>query len=715
MSEVNEIKLNGDGTGEVHVQLSLGTVVNKFDRHPAPMTGINRVIYDAAPIPDDFHQLVPIMRHYYASDGLFGTVVDVQVQLSINNVIQNITEDKEVKAFFDAIVETSNLRSAIRSAFLEYYLVSNVFPYRTNHGRLVVARNKKKVPLYEWTVLNPEYVHVSGTLLFGKPMIQLQPNEELVNFVRDRKNKDLVQMLPKGFVDLISKGENIDLDPDHVYHIARNKQPFQRYAPVALKRAIRPLRIKEKFMQMDLSTADGIINQVVVFKLGSDKFPITSDEPLKKFAQLLQTPSKAYQLVWNHALDYFVIRSDAAALDPKKYGPIDQELMYAFAVPEALLGGRTGSYGKDWLAIRGLVERLKWGIEDIESWLEREFRLIAEENNLPTWPKPKLGEINLEEERTFKQILMNLYDRGLLSGQTVIEQSGYEFITEIERLRDEQKLREEENLFVSNSPYQTPRRQPGRPEGSLDREPRDRRTPNPLPSGSGANASKSSLAIAVASEDKFDESLEKIYYQELDEMYKNTRQRLLAAIDEHEDRDDMLQALLAILGSFREELEDIGRRRLLESYRCHYESLVGADRIDEREFDKGVAFLVNWHSFYADKFYHQFMLDIHTVVHDLADTSAIKNFVDAMMNKQHYRLELFANDGLKKARMTGQVYPNLQMGFTHGVWNCSFKNSCPECMERHGQTYPLDNILEIFPAHNRCNCWIEPTSIMRSE
>src|SRR5690606_8338053 len=245
-------------------------------------------------------------------------------------------------------------------------------------------------------------------------------------------------------------------------------------------RLIKPMRIKEKYMQMDLSTADGIINQVVLFKLGNDQYPVTDDETLRKFAKLLQTPGKAYQLVWNHAIDVEIIRADADALNPSKYEPIDREIMWGFSVPQSLLGGydSSSSYSKDWMAVRGIIERLKWCREDIEAWIEREYRIIARENKLKTWPKPRLGVIKLEEERAFKQILMNLYDRNILSAQTVLAETGYEYVTEIERLREEQKIREEEGILIPRSPYQQskdgwarPVVSPGRPDGTTEDEP----------------------------------------------------------------------------------------------------------------------------------------------------------------------------------------------------------------------------------------------------
>ena len=38
--------------------------------------------------------------------------------------------------------------------------------------------------------------------------------------------------------------------------------PFQRYAVPFIMRDIGPLRVKQKLMEMDLSTADGVINQL---------------------------------------------------------------------------------------------------------------------------------------------------------------------------------------------------------------------------------------------------------------------------------------------------------------------------------------------------------------------------------------------------------------------------------------------------------------------
>ncbi len=689
------------GERKVYYELATGNVF--LERSLAPGAQTTSITN----IPDDFHDLIPIMRYYYETDCLFGTVVDVLVKFSIDNTIQNVTDDDKVKQFFDGIVETSNLKSVTRWGMLEYYLLSNGWPYRSNTGEKVTARSGQEVPLYEWTVLNPEYTHVVGSLLFNRYKVVVKPNSELVELVEEIDEKDLKEFLPQEFIKAIKNGDDIPLDDDAVYHIAHNRQPFQRYAPVSFRRLIRPLRIKEKYMEMDLATADGLINQIIVFKLGNDQFPILTNEPLKRFAQLLEKPSKAYQLIWNHALQVEHIRPDPQALDPAKYGPINQELMYGFATPSALIGGETKGYSKDWIAVKGLVERLRWGRQDMEQWLEREYRLIAEENGLKTWPKPKLGKVNLEEERTFKQILMSLYQHGVLSGQTLLDETGYEFLTEVERLKIERDIREKDGILIPSSSYQKskndpdsvgvpPVTSPGRPDGTPDSEDRDARDPNPKPSGSGR---LSTARIDTEYEDRARTE----YLDALNALYNSMGQTLLDVIHKFTG-DRRKDVVAAILLAFRDEMSSIGTWAISNIY-THQYMLYSPLHRDKDVFISGLDRVIEWNDGYVDKLHSDLQMMIGECL-DRESVDEIEIFIDGILDNEEYRLAHFAREGMRKGAFAGDVSAHKEVGHEIGIWNCVFRNSCDECIERHGQSYLLDELFEIYPAHNRCQCFI---------
>lgn len=695
-------KVNDDGTAEIYYSLATGSVI-PYSRTGMPTSLATQTFQS---IPDDFHKLVPILRKYYETDGLFGTVVDILIQFTTDNTINNVTDNAEVQKFFDGIVETSNIRQAIRWASMEYHLCSNAFPYRGGAKEKVVSRSGMEVPLYEWTVLNPDFTEVSGSLLFNEARISIVPSDELIELADKLNKSGISEFMPSKFLKMIKAGDNIVLDKDNVYHIARNKQPFQRYAPVSLKRVLRPLQVKEKYMQMDLSTANGIINQMVVFKLGSDKFPVVDESRLRKFEELLRTPSHAYQLVWTHDLEIEVIRSDPNVLSSEKYDAINKELLYGFATPSALVGGDVNSYGRDYIAVKGLVERLKWARQDIEAWLEREYRIIAEENNLPTWPKPKLGAVSLEEDQAFRNILMSLYDHGVLSAQTVLSESGYELLTEVERLKIEKEIREEHGVLIPSSPYQQskndespigvkPEKSDGRPLGKKDSEPRDKRTPTPAPTGAKAN-----LALG---EKEYDKAAEELYLASLTHLYKKTKKEVLKAMSSEGDRKKQAVLIGALMSEFRESMKEIGVSHLTLVYDKQSEEYLSTEKSSAH--DEWLDKLLDWNNGFVDKLYNDLWGQIQDSLK--RDTSEIPYFLDVIFEKEVYRLDHFAREGVKKAKVAGDISVHTHLGYTHGKWVTSFRNSCEVCIDRHESIFPIAEIFDMYPAHVRCECIIE--------
>ena len=680
-----KIELNKEeGTGKVYYELASGSVA-LGNSHYSPYPGISTVSEESInSIPSDFHELVPIMRGYYEHDGLFGTVVDVLVQLTIDGAIHVLTEDKETEEFFNGIIETSNLKRALKWMALETTLFTNGWSYRTKKGSFTTSRKGVKVPEYEWTILNPSFVRVEGSLINNMSSVTLVPNDEFVDLMANIKNTELKDYMPKEFINPMKKGEGIVLPNDSVYHVARNKQPYQRYAPVALKRVIRPLRMKQKYMQMDMSTANGIINQIVVFKLGNDEFPIVSDAPLVKFSRLLETPSKAYQLVWNHALEIDYIRSDPKALDPTKYEPINKELMYGFAVPETLLGGGQSGYSKDFVAVKSFVKRLEWAKEDLECWIENEFKRIAQENNLKTWPKVKLGNINLDEDRTFKNVLMNLYEHGVLSAQTLLSEIGYEFLTEVERMKLEKVIKEKQGLLQPNSPYHQSSKKPGRPDGTPELNDRDDRTPNPQPIGASS--------MAKGEVDDFDhegvlKSTALLFLFELEGIYDRLQDTYLK--DSGEDSGKF----------FVEEVMEVTERILWDSFSIRFLDVAGfePDRNEELAF---FALLLEW----CEKNIKR----LHETLEEVKKRDYPPEMVEAIFEKEKYRLQMYAREGVKKALSSGKIQAHNLLGVKMGIWYATLRNTCEVCLALHEKVMPLEEIWSMLPVHPNCECYYEP-------
>jgi len=47
-------------------------------------------------------------------------------------------------------------------------------------------------------------------------------------------------------------------------------------------------------------------------------------------------------------------------------------------------------------------------------------------------------------------------------------------------------------------------------------------------------------------------------------------------------------------------------------------------------------------------------------------------------------------------------------GVLHVRWICRMDNSCEDCVERHKNIYPLDDVIGDLPMHPRCRCTVVP-------
>lgn len=681
---------------------SKASVVNRFDPTGKGQryNSNDYPIYEIEDPPRNFHDQVRVCRDFYQYDPMTGTIIDIMIQFSAPE-IQHVTDDPEVKQFFDDLVDASNLNQAIKWILLEYYVVANAFPYRSlREGEFLTARSGRKIPHYEWTVLNPEYVEVEGSMLFNQGMIKLRPSEELVNAVKEgNKNplyRSVVSNLPAYFIKAIKEGESIPLDPNYVSHISRNKQPFERYGKPFLLRAYRSLRIKQKLIQLDLNTADGIINQLVTITTGNDQYPATQED-LDALAELINTPSKAFALLWNHTLNVKFHRPDHELFDAAKYEQVNRDIQAAFGITRAVFDDQEGGYGKTWVSIASLIERLEWGRNDIKRWLEEEYRKIAEEQGLPTYPSVRFSKINLQEDRTVKNILLNLYQHGVLSAQTLMEETGYNFDIEIERMLYEKKLKEEKGVLVHNSPYQQSKNDGGRPVGVEDSEPRER-TPTPAPHGS-------SSASEAVKNDILDNENIRIYERELMSSFDEVRENLKNSVLDSSDQNKMKEYVPLIVAVLASLMNTMGSFYIRNIFRSVYRDITSEDLDDEAE--NLLSLLENENSRYVNKFRDDLISALESKIDNyFEDKSRLSEEIDRVFISMTERLKLFSSEPLVRSGYHASTLAHRKRGYTTAIWQSTFQNTCEHCLELHGRSFPIDQVMDMFPLHVNCGCYL---------
>jgi len=373
-----------------------------------------------------------------------------------------------------------------------------------------------------YTVLNPQLINVTGNLLFDKTAVSMTLPPELTVMLKKptsemtEDEKALVKALPSELKAAAEKGGEYKLDSRLVGSITYRKQPYERYAKPRSTRVFDSLEYKKALKQADLSTLDGISNYILKITIGSDEFPVTTQTELEAVAQLFNTPSKSFDVVWNHTLNIEKIVSPEieAILGQDKYTQVNEDISGGLAVSRALIDGISDlNVAEAGLVIKGLMEELNYARSQITRWIYREYQQIAEAVGFDSFPKIRWDEAVLQDVILYMNTLSQLVDRRMVSYRTALEGLGFDFPNEKKNMEEEFPIVQDGTFGIIGSPWQQAKAGPGggsnvqpvqkaptgtpsqgRPKG----QPAGKKTPNPVPTAKTPKPKKATSSITIA-------------------------------------------------------------------------------------------------------------------------------------------------------------------------------------------------------------------------
>lgn len=630
-------------------------------------------------IPVDPHERIKMCRLICILEPVVGTVVDILVDIAYNGFKIETTGNDDIDKFYKEFNEIVEMDTVISWIFQEYFLSGDVTIYKE-------LDNKTGIPI-GYTVLNPLAVKVEGSLLFNSEVITIDIQEELsrINSLPDNLKQGVLQNLPSELYKYL-KGNSyfngrLVLPPEKVSRITRKKQPYERYATPMLTRLIFPVLFKHRLRLMDLSTIEGVINQLMIVKIGDKDHPPT-DEKLRQVASLFLTPKKSFTVFWDWTLDVQVVTPNAIeTLYQNKYEQINEDISMGLGIPRAIIDGKGANYSTAFVGVQMLIERASREILAVKRWLEKEYREIAKIKGFEVYPKVRFDRTQLRQENYVRQILTPLYDRGLISPETVLSEAGFNYQSEIERKKKHQN---NAMYFLPPTlpytgkilnPLDHQGREPGEPSETYDRDIVD--TPDNGPSELREPKQKASNIDNYI--DEYYSVFVGIYDEFLDEIIKACKE------------DDKHNKLAHIFKAFKETAFDETFKIIVKSA----QSIYGID-------DKDLLKLYNWHIGAMTKFIN----DIQTSVNGLITENKFDEIKD-VFEKNRYRINLFAIEGILESYRTAEIamYRANKVSFVRWVSMMDSK-VCSICASRHGTVYPLFAV----PArpHVRCRCILEP-------
>ena len=434
------------------------------------------------------HELYKQSNTEYYADPIYGASINVLANFASKG-FENDSEDLDIKYFFDCWCFDTGFEEVLEWIFLDFFKMGMVRTYKIlgkyepginnisdlttstkpkgkDSGAAKVRWSKTNLPL-KYTVLNPSFIEIEGSLLFGDTKTTLKPNTELKDLLKKSpseltlEERDLVKKLPSKFKKAIKDGKNISLDPQLVGEIDYRKMPYERYGLPRGARVFESLNYKKSLRDADLSTLDGITNYILKITVGNDKFPVTSQEQLEQVAMLFNTPSKSFDVVYNHTLKIEKIISPEieSVLGKTKYEQVNEDISGGLALPRVLLDGvgdlNTAEVNT---VVKSVIEEINYARKCVNRWIYKEYIDIANAAGLDKIPKVRWDGTILKDVLMYMSIVGQLVDRRMLSYKTALERLGFDFMSELTNMRNELPIVLDEGAFgIVGSPWQQSR------------------------------------------------------------------------------------------------------------------------------------------------------------------------------------------------------------------------------------------------------------------
>jgi len=326
-------------------------------------------------------------------------------------------------------------------------------------------KTKKRVIPCGYTFLNPltlevaggELAQFAGDVAFGLKITGTLRSK--INSPKNEMEKALIDKLPKELVDAVKKGVNLlPLDNNKISAYSYKKDDWDTWASPMLECILDDLRLLEKMKLADLAALDGAISQIRVWRLGDlDKGILPTDAAIQKLADiLLSNPGGgAFDLIWGPELSFEEVTTSVHNfLGGTKYEPILDSIHSGLGVPPTLTGSaRTSGATNNFVSLQTLVQRLEYGRQQVTKFWQQEVDLLTQAMGWNKAPSIVFDHMILKDEAAEKALLIQLYDRNLISEEMVVQMFGGIPELEASRKKREQKERTSGKRPDKEGPY----------------------------------------------------------------------------------------------------------------------------------------------------------------------------------------------------------------------------------------------------------------------
>ena len=461
---------------------------------------------------NEIKKRIAACREMYENVGIIGNIIDIMVDFALEGVtlvheskaIQNIYRNWQTKIKMRQIIE-GQLKGLFRDANVP------ILAFRAAIEKDELSRYRKAIAadslfletIPERSIIPYAYQNLdilrfdkSGSSMFSSGRYEYKLTASEIKILKSPitdEEKASAQSLrdslgEDAWAHLIKSGVMI-LNPDRVSVLYYKKDDYKKWANPLLWRVQGDVRFKSLLRDMDISVVESVTNALVIIKLGSIKdgiFP--RKEEFEKMASMLKNPAKSKTILWNDLID--IIDSYPPVdkiLGKEKYEQVDGDIRSGLGISEILVNGQGGNYANSYLSVRTLLERLESARDMIIEFWEGECVKVAKALGFQRPAKVRMRHMSLLDAEAERRFILELYDHNLLSAESVLSNTGENLQVELQRMREEDKIRED---IADESPFALLKIHKYNVEPSLFVEDLDQSKQIPKPASQGPEGEK---------------------------------------------------------------------------------------------------------------------------------------------------------------------------------------------------------------------------------
>ena len=332
----------------------------------------------------------------------------------------------------------------------------------------ILKLEKNEIP-WKYTFLNPLTLTPVGDdlAIFSGDNIKykMEIPKDLMARIKNPQNEDdraIVSNMPIGVVESVKKGsKSIPLDPKKVFSFHYKKDDWELWADPMLCSVLDDLTLLNKMKLADSAALDGAISHIRIWKLGSLEHKILpTAAAYEKLSNVLlnNMGGGTIDLIWTPDISLEETGTNIHKfLGESKYGPTLNAIYAGLGIPPTLTGGTNAAgFTNNYISIQTLLERLNYVRMALVEFWNKEIKIVQRAMGFRFPAQVKFDQMTLTDKNAEKNILIQLYDRNVITLETL--QELIEASPEIERVRSrrEQAERKAGRLVRKAGPWNNP-------------------------------------------------------------------------------------------------------------------------------------------------------------------------------------------------------------------------------------------------------------------